>query len=517
MTLKLYSFIGDNKLSDKSNNITLIETLEGNLKENTSFQTPSILIKLGEYEYITDGTNYVYGANSKLIYYYDQFDTIITANYCYITEFNRYYYIVDRQISVTGLLRLDLREDVLFTYDSSIRALSGLVARNENSYDVYLKDDLVNFEYDKTITYQVPANLSTVTSFSTTIIQNNVVISYLTDSTVYYSSSTPTLPGLTTINTYSSGANITTQYLLASTGAVYDLAKAVYKHDTLLSYIKNIMVYPYELSNASDNSVTTIKIGNTDYALTDTFKYPLYYPDRITHAHFKMDSATSFLDYSPYTRYYFYLPYYGEVEMSAENILGKVIYIFYLVNYEDSTATVNVYNSTNSKMLFTGQCSLGVKIALSSTNALEIQNQKTALNLNTAINLVGSVLSVAGGIYSGNGVAVAGGLLSGAKAIGSGISTFNQLYDLGNVAINSGLGGLSNIQQFYIRTVKAVPKNYDSDYASLYGLPLNQYTSLSNLSGFTVLSDIQLSNGFEGASETEKNEILSLLKSGIIL
>lgn len=64
-------------------------------------------------------------------------------NYAYIAQFNRYYYVVDVISIRENLTELHLRCDVLMTYGSGIRSLTGLVIRQENDYNLFLSDPLI--------------------------------------------------------------------------------------------------------------------------------------------------------------------------------------------------------------------------------------------------------------------------------------------------------------------------------------------------------------------------------------
>ena len=221
-------------------------------------------------------------------------------------------------------------------------------------------------------------------------------------------------------------------------------------------------------------------------------------------------------DFSPYSKYEFYLPYCGSVELSGESFLGDRIKIFYLVNYEDATSTVYIYNTTKDKILYSNNATLGVKVGLSSSNATEIKDQKNALALNTALGVIGGVISVGAGVYSGNAYATATGALSITSTIGNAITKANQLYDLGKVEISSGVDGLSQHQHFYIKNTEMIPVNYNEDYAKLFGKPLNEYRKLNTLHGFTTVGNLHIEN-IASASRTEHDQLKALLEEGIIL
>lgn len=76
---------------------------------------------------------------------------IISANYCYIAEFGRYYYIVDKTADANGLWTIALKVDVLKSFASSIDDLKGIVQRQRDNYDMYLKDDKIPVSARKTV------------------------------------------------------------------------------------------------------------------------------------------------------------------------------------------------------------------------------------------------------------------------------------------------------------------------------------------------------------------------------
>lgn len=89
MELKIYNNNSNNNVLNK--NITLVDTLEFNLKIDNSILQPVLILK-----------NYSMG------------------NYCYIKEFKRYYYITDIKLLPGGLYQLQLDIDVLMTYKDAI-------------------------------------------------------------------------------------------------------------------------------------------------------------------------------------------------------------------------------------------------------------------------------------------------------------------------------------------------------------------------------------------------------------
>lgn len=89
MELQIYNNLSNTNVVNKK--ISLVDTVNFNLKANNSILQPILLVK-----------KYTHG------------------NYCYIKEFNRYYYISDIKLQTGGLYQLNLEIDVLMSYKEVI-------------------------------------------------------------------------------------------------------------------------------------------------------------------------------------------------------------------------------------------------------------------------------------------------------------------------------------------------------------------------------------------------------------
>ena len=63
-----------------------------------------------------------------------------TANYCYIDELNRYYYITDITILTPDVYLISCHVDVLMSFKSDILDNTAVIARQQNLHDYYLND-----------------------------------------------------------------------------------------------------------------------------------------------------------------------------------------------------------------------------------------------------------------------------------------------------------------------------------------------------------------------------------------
>lgn len=76
---------------------------------------------------------------------------IMNANYCYIAEFHRYYFITDKTADANGLWTISLKVDVLESFKYDIFRLKGIVQRQRDNYDMYLRDDKIPIGARKTV------------------------------------------------------------------------------------------------------------------------------------------------------------------------------------------------------------------------------------------------------------------------------------------------------------------------------------------------------------------------------
>lgn len=80
---------------------------------------------------------------------------IMSANYCYIEELGRYYHIVGKTGPVNGLFTVSCSVDPLMSFKTEILALRGIVSRNPDNYDMYLKDSRIPTGARKTLSIRM--------------------------------------------------------------------------------------------------------------------------------------------------------------------------------------------------------------------------------------------------------------------------------------------------------------------------------------------------------------------------
>lgn len=82
-------------------------------------------------------------------------DVIATYNYMVIGDFGRKYFITDITALTTDTCMVSGHVDVLSTYETEIRANSGIVGRATNMWHKYMNDNMIKVDSRPVITTQV--------------------------------------------------------------------------------------------------------------------------------------------------------------------------------------------------------------------------------------------------------------------------------------------------------------------------------------------------------------------------
>lgn len=118
MDITLYNYNGEPERLDKSGMLTFVTSYTGAVaRANVSLRNPVLVLE----ESITN---------------------INSANYCYISEFGRYYYIREKSADINGLFTLVLACDPLMSFKPGILNLSGIVSKQSNIYNMYLPGNI---------------------------------------------------------------------------------------------------------------------------------------------------------------------------------------------------------------------------------------------------------------------------------------------------------------------------------------------------------------------------------------
>lgn len=205
-------------------------------------------------------------------------------------------------------------------------------------------------------------------------------------------------------------------------------------------------------------------------------------------------------DYAPYTSLHLYLPFVGIVELDTNECMNSSISVKYRIDVYTGTCLANVaitrsVDMPNGPILYTYSGNCSQQIPLTSGNA------------------TGVLSTLIGGLTAGLAVASGGGLgvVAGAQLLGNSLN--HEMFHVshsGNLSANAGILGQKKPYLIIGRR-----HCYDANnYNSYYGYPANKTLVLSNYTGFVKVKSCFMKTS---ATQQEHDEIMSLLKTGVII
>lgn len=207
----------------------------------------------------------------------------------------------------------------------------------------------------------------------------------------------------------------------------------------------------------------------------------------------------NYLDYSPYSKAYVYLPFIGIVEVDVDDIVGHSVNITYHVDAYNGSCiaqiTVAKDDYNNTVYQFSGNCA--VEIPMSGGSQASI--------------MAGMITSAAfgiAGVMSGNpalGLSGVKGLVSAAT------SQKSSVQHSGSFGASYGAMGIKRPYIIIRRPVEKEVVQYNDDY----GYPAFKRVILGSCSGYLRVKEVHVVSSL--ATDDEKAKIESLLKSGVFV
>ncbi len=114
MSFDINLYTNNSRDNERNKNLTLIQTINGTLKDKSSIIDPVILVQ------------YV--------------GTLSACNYMFIQEFGRYYFVNDIVVVRDQLHEIHAHVDVLSSAGTALNSCAGIVRRQENMWNLYLDD-----------------------------------------------------------------------------------------------------------------------------------------------------------------------------------------------------------------------------------------------------------------------------------------------------------------------------------------------------------------------------------------
>lgn len=480
-------------------------------------------------------------------------------NYVYIPRLRRYYYVVDIQLVNNKFTRLILKEDVLMSWKELIKTQEAFITRYEGSTNKSIVDDRLPLENTLTVSYsegtptiafETKKNITISVDTQDQTNPNILIVTRIKFGLAGYSENAITesiddgyLPRLAPHNT----ANIRMYFMpYNELGPFID---ACLNDDSASSYLDAIIYLPFNPMTAfrlhalshdhlyigdkqldstghqfisASATIETNRLPVLTYQFTSGIAtYRTVYQSAylcIFDGKFQITS-NDWHNHEPYTNYELHIPFVGYVNINSYDFLYQRVLIYYTFDVRNGTSTAYVYNKDKHKILWSGTCQIGFKLDFTTTNNLENMKQKQSADLNMILGLIASAVSIGVGVATENPVAIAGGTLSAGKTIAGNVNAKRMIFTKGQTIYGSGDGALYDNLSVYLKisSNKKITIN-DTVYKHLQGLPYNNYVlSMSSLSGYVEVGEIHFDAKGYDIYSTEIDEIVALLKNGVIL
>lgn len=205
----------------------------------------------------------------------------------------------------------------------------------------------------------------------------------------------------------------------------------------------------------------------------------------------------SALDYSPYTKVSIFLPGVGFRPLKTEDVMGKSLSVSYNVDILTGAAVCTLQSSIS--VLYEFPCNFAYQIPLTGSSMS---------GLYAGIIHAGVALA-SGALVGGTAGAVAATGLTSAVNVAT--SKGSEVERGGSLAGNGSILGHLTPYLVIHRPIQSLA----ADFRSFAGYPSNITATLGNCTGFTVVEEVHLDIGY--ATDTEKVELLNILKAGIVI
>ena len=477
-------------------------------------------------------------------------------NYAYIEDFNQRYYFIQNITAISNtIFDLYLHVDVLYSYigksNSLLRSNYVFVKRNEFNFNKLVEDDRVNYEYGLKVTYTELVNtgsaaidLLNVDSNSRNIMVT-CIIPYSTDGLIdgrgdYTNAYYPSSLDIKSIPKEATNFNMGSITYILTYGQARELAFKCLVDDQLKSFIKNFVIFPFDLRDASGMNYQTFStngqyilgsaipynftnnVSQTVYALKSTLINKVLFTTTNMAQYLKATGnfEDSFLEYNMHSKYEIYIPYIGWIELDKALITSPEQFMVKLTGDADNfEGTVSIY--LGGVPYKTMKCKIGCLVSLSTTNAYEnSQKENAILTQEIGSSIIGaiSILAGVGLLATGYGAAAgAAGIVGGTGTIiggtASAISQGMQIYNYAQAGTSTKVDGLFSLQKCILRTTRQKPVDdaYSQSFISENGRPCNKHLLFTTLRGYTELGKCEFSVG----SVEEEKELEEITQSGI--
>ena len=590
--------------------------LSGYLRDECDIINPVIEISKAAYSKIWYGTETVDVQSAGQDVISNNPYKVPEHNYIYIPQFKRYYFIDNITSVRKGLWRISMSVDVLMSFRDDINNLTGIVKRSTISTRTNLKDDAAiipakyNIEKINSI-FQSPIMDTNIDLAGT---GSNSFYIYAITTVSTYENWYPELfadefwyeyPDEIVVrraNSWQSNLHISnSKWIMQVTNSSSTLLdtsldyfiNAVKDNSDQINSVISVMLYPFNFQNKqffSDARSDGTDSEFIQYNPPNFTRYPKGIrlnpsnPKYIGYTRFQIGSGsdafygapisnsfnnkiligrfnfTTYSDdwdkFSPYSKYFIYIPFLGYKELDYNKIVGKYVEVYFVMNWDDGSANVMViatpdlgssinvcsngiqvvvngkkviYSSSqgrNEILLLEDNVQVGISVPLSASNEAENSRKREAYTLQSVGTMIASALTAimaaaaipaTGGGSLGAYLAVMGGI---GGIIGSGVSYAAQEGQL--IDVTRSMGNLGNVsascspnESHIIRLYSNI--SYPENYENIIGkIDLTTRTISEIPNGYVQFANVHV-DGLSNATLSEVNKVEQTLLQGILI
>lgn len=484
VTLKLYNYNSDKKRVDKSLFLNYEITVTGDFDGPVDLTNLSVKLDLSSITF-----------SSSL--------TILDYNYLYCTEFNRYYYIGNITFITSDIVILPCTLDPLYSNKSKILNMTAFVSRTQklSFIDDTIEDNLQPYTSNVITTYLNPSTI-----YQTSILGNRKTKSFIFSALNTNSNNTVTMGDTSPFISDSLYNTDKAVFCMDYNAYSYILQDIYNNHSNDIQYIKSMYQIPFSLfTSAGATQWTGVPINNYTIEVYNNIASYVYeynvssiITKKIESVKFSITETFDNLN----ADYYLYVPFADFIKVNINEINNKKISLYFNLNLITTESSYIIYDEDNAKILYSGSCDIAKRVNLSNEDIEKYNQRQQANAINTGLGVLSSTLSIGLGVASSNPIALGGGAISLGSTVAKGLQQAQFDKPEGHIEKTSVSLGWYLPKNMYLKQVKREMKGTVN--IGLYGRPCNQVTTLSNLTGTTLLSDYFLSN----FSLTEDEEIL---------
>lgn len=459
MKVRFYKTFSKRKNSTKQITSESYDEIDLTLKEMTSIETPVFLLTGDKFDY----------------------------NYCYIADWERYYFVGDISSSAKGLSQISLIEDDLASHKTEIGNTVAQVVFSSSGYDTWKVDHRLATKVTKTITSSsdTPGVFNGTGCFLLTVINDK---SY-SGMTSQYVVDEANLRNLATTLFTNAGLK---QELKEYCNAPFDA-------------ILSCKWLPFSASETPGFGLDTIYLGITP----TTSQGRLLSSPAVRSSSVTLSIPWTYNDFrrsEPFTTLNAWLPGYGYVTLSASDLLnGSSIKFDFMCDFGTGDICCNIIDAVSGDIFQSISYNVAVEVPVSNIT-LDIPGI-----VNNTTEMLGNAANTALNIGSSNiAGAISGGFSTASAGIGLALAANKRV-----MSVKGSVGGRATIAEGIDVELYCFSLNTENPDAAAYiarwGRPVGITHAISNHSGYVQCDGASV----DGAMfDAERDTINAYLNSG---